>query len=75
MEASILSIKGSVLGVDTTKNGHYIVKFLVGDKVLKVFTKENGLKTGDVVQVACDPPEDAKFPMMFEKSDLRRVAK
>ena len=73
MESSLLMIQGSALSVDKTQKGAFIVKFLVGDKVLKVFTKENGIKKGDHVLVVADPPEDAKFPMLFEQPELRKI--
>ena len=74
METAILTIQGRTMDVVTTKNGGFILKFLVGEKVIKVHTKVNGIHAGDKVLVACDPPEDAKFPMMFENADLRKVA-
>ncbi len=68
-----LIIVGKPLSTDETRKGNYIHKFLVGDKVVKIHSRENGLKPEENVQMAVNIPEDARFPMLFEKEEERKV--
>jgi len=60
-----ITIKGMVSGSNPTKTGSFIIAVAMGDSMVKVLAKENGLSFGQPYHALCNPSDKGNF--FFEK--------
>ena len=71
MDRAVFTISGTLQETTRSKNGGYMHNFLIGRKLISVYSKENGYKPGEIVDIPINFHGDFEIPNMVFKIEQK----